>query len=243
MDERVAFFQLDGKAGADRGRERVNEAGSGAARAPAAAAAARPKLVSAASGKAAPRPAAKPPVDAGKGPVARMQSQVATAFKQEPDWKEFSMALARKVVAPALVDLSLQPQREFEASRRLTFVLWRRSPMSTRVSRCRKRSGIRLWPAVAASAGAGPVDLRELPQIPVGACRRGASAVRQRDIDEPDVVFREAHHFEHFVSHVIAPFVARHPNGAASCASGQRAARLAKSLTRSRCCWQARSRT
>ncbi len=89
MDERVAFFQLDGKAGADRGRERVNEAGSGAARAPAAAAAARPKLVSAASGKAAPRPAAKPPVDAGKGPVARMQSQVATAFKQEPDWKEF----------------------------------------------------------------------------------------------------------------------------------------------------------
>jgi methyl-accepting chemotaxis protein len=89
MDERVAFFQLDGKAAVERARERVNEAGAGAAKAAAAAAAPRPKLVTAAGSKAAARPAAKPSADAGKGPVARMQSQVATAFKQEPDWKEF----------------------------------------------------------------------------------------------------------------------------------------------------------
>jgi len=88
MDERVAFFQLDARASSDRPRERSSEAGSGAARTPAAAAApARPKLVTA--GKAAPRPAAKPSAEAAKGPVGRMQAQVATAFKQEPDWKEF----------------------------------------------------------------------------------------------------------------------------------------------------------
>jgi len=85
MDERVAFFQLDGRP-SDRPRERTSEAGSGAARAPAGAAA-RPKLVTA--GKAAPRPAAKPAAEAAKSPVGRMQAQVATAFKQEPDWKEF----------------------------------------------------------------------------------------------------------------------------------------------------------
>lgn len=89
MDERVAFFQLDGRAAGERGRERVSEPGVGAAKAPAAATAPRPKLVTAAGGKSAPRPAAKASADAGKGPVARMQSQVATAFKQEPDWKEF----------------------------------------------------------------------------------------------------------------------------------------------------------
>lgn len=40
--------------------------------------------------------------------------------------------------------------------------------------------------------------------------------------------FREAHHFEHFVSHVIAPFVAAHPNGggklriwSAGCSTGE----------------------
>jgi methyl-accepting chemotaxis protein len=89
MDERVAFFQLDGRAAGERARERVSEPGVGAAKAPAAATAPRPKLVTAAGGKSASRPAAKPSADAGKGPVARMQSQVATAFKQEPDWKEF----------------------------------------------------------------------------------------------------------------------------------------------------------
>jgi len=88
MDERVAFFQLGAKASSDRGRERVSEAASGGARAQAASPAApRPKLVTA--GKPAARPAAKPAAEAAKGPVARMQAQVATAFKQEPDWKEF----------------------------------------------------------------------------------------------------------------------------------------------------------
>jgi len=40
--------------------------------------------------------------------------------------------------------------------------------------------------------------------------------------------FREAHHFEHFVSHVIAPFIAAHPNGggrlriwSAGCSTGE----------------------
>jgi methyl-accepting chemotaxis protein len=85
MDERVAFFQLDARASSDRSRERISDAGP--AKAHAAAATARPKLVTAA--KAAPRPAARPSTEAAKGPVGRMQAQVATAFKQEPDWKEF----------------------------------------------------------------------------------------------------------------------------------------------------------
>jgi hypothetical protein len=39
--------------------------------------------------KSSPKPATKGKDEAWKGPVGRMQAMVATAFKQEPDWKEF----------------------------------------------------------------------------------------------------------------------------------------------------------
>ena len=84
MDERVAFFRIDGAA-------------TGAA-APRAETKARPMAAAAAS-KAAPAPAAKrQPVAApkraasavrGGGPVGRMQTALATAIHDDPEWKEF----------------------------------------------------------------------------------------------------------------------------------------------------------
>jgi methyl-accepting chemotaxis protein len=85
MDERVAFFQLDGTARAAPQRE---PAAVKPKPAPSAAEPARPRAV--VEPKPAPKPAAKPAIAAhAKGAVARMQSTIATAFKQEPDWKEF----------------------------------------------------------------------------------------------------------------------------------------------------------
>jgi methyl-accepting chemotaxis protein len=119
MDERVAFFQLDGGAQTVAGRQPVKAAsraaagGRGTAGAqvaeaspPQAAAVpakeqtkAQPKDQPKAPGKERPKPKvvaetdAKPTVKAKdegwKGPVGRMQAMVATAFQQEPDWKEF----------------------------------------------------------------------------------------------------------------------------------------------------------
>ena len=77
MDERVAFFKLA------VGAETVHAA-------PSAAAPQKPALAPT-RGPAAPKPAAATKAQAnGKdNPVARMQTTLATALKQEPDWKEF----------------------------------------------------------------------------------------------------------------------------------------------------------
>jgi methyl-accepting chemotaxis protein len=92
MDERVAFFQLDISAAA-RGPAMAVARVSGAT---GAAAVARPQVASAVNAPARPvanaRAANGTNAKAGggaKNPVARMRAQVATAFKQEPDWKEF----------------------------------------------------------------------------------------------------------------------------------------------------------
>jgi hypothetical protein len=68
MDERVGFFRIDGAAAAD----------TAPTPAPAKrdAQVARPAAPSRASG-------------AGRGPVGRMQASLATALKQDPEWKEF----------------------------------------------------------------------------------------------------------------------------------------------------------
>ncbi len=79
MDERVSLFQLEDEPRGGKGREAT--AGNG--KAPAG------TVAQLAAAKAAPRPVAKPKADAPRGAVAQMQSKVATAFKQEPDWKEF----------------------------------------------------------------------------------------------------------------------------------------------------------
>jgi methyl-accepting chemotaxis protein len=90
MDERVTFFQLDAAAAAG-GRSlsaKAPAAEAAKAKSPAAPAA-RPQSVNAPKAPA-PRPAANvKAADGAKNPVARMQARVATAFKEEPDWKEF----------------------------------------------------------------------------------------------------------------------------------------------------------
>ena len=73
MDERVSLFQLEEEPRGGKAREV-------AAKAPVA------KLQPV---RAAPKPVARAKSDAPRGAVAQMQSKVATAFKQEPDWKEF----------------------------------------------------------------------------------------------------------------------------------------------------------
>jgi methyl-accepting chemotaxis protein len=80
MAERVEFFRLD-------------ESASAARQAPASVQAAAP-IVSPAPIQRAPKIAAaahkgngRGPV--GRGPVGRMQSALATALKDDPDWKEF----------------------------------------------------------------------------------------------------------------------------------------------------------
>jgi hypothetical protein len=72
MSERVAFFTLD-------------ESASVAPRhVQAPAAPARPAPV-----QRAPKPATATNRSNGRGPVGRMQSALATALKDDPDWKEF----------------------------------------------------------------------------------------------------------------------------------------------------------
>jgi methyl-accepting chemotaxis protein len=80
LDDSVAFFQLDAASPVAPQREPV--AARAKPTAPAAASA-RPRAAS------APKAPAKPLPAAAKNAVARMQTTIATAFKQEPDWKEF----------------------------------------------------------------------------------------------------------------------------------------------------------
>ena len=77
MSERVAFFRLDESASAA-----PRHVSSHQAQAPAAQA--RP-----APAQRAPRTAAAPQRPNGRGPVGRLQSALATALKDDPDWKEF----------------------------------------------------------------------------------------------------------------------------------------------------------
>jgi hypothetical protein len=72
MDERVAFFRLrNGVAGDSFEADAVDE----------------PRVSRAAVSR--PKAAAPKPVAASRGPVGRMQTNLATALKQEPDWTEF----------------------------------------------------------------------------------------------------------------------------------------------------------
>jgi len=77
MDERVAFFKIE----ASETSAQNDSAGNAAPPPPPAAAPVR-------STPTKPVPAKSAPA-VGRGPVARMQATIATAFKQEPDWKEF----------------------------------------------------------------------------------------------------------------------------------------------------------
>jgi hypothetical protein len=81
MDGHVAFFKLDEAVGAER---TPRLASAPMQRVPATAA--RPQ---AAAPKRQPVPEVKRTAVAGRGPVGRMQTSLATAFKQDPDWKEF----------------------------------------------------------------------------------------------------------------------------------------------------------
>jgi methyl-accepting chemotaxis protein len=80
MDERVSLFQLEEEPRGGKGREGTATAANAAATA---------KVSQLQPARTAPKPVAKPKADAPRGAVAQMQSKVATAFKQEPDWKEF----------------------------------------------------------------------------------------------------------------------------------------------------------
>jgi methyl-accepting chemotaxis protein len=71
MNERVAFFKIEDSEASARSDAADNVA---------------PPPATATPIRSAPAKSA-PPV--GRGPVARMQTTIATAFKQEPDWKEF----------------------------------------------------------------------------------------------------------------------------------------------------------
>jgi methyl-accepting chemotaxis protein len=86
MDERVAFFQIDDVAHAGSPAETRSPAAMPPTRGPAAA----PKQQPATAPK--PAPAAKALANgsgAKSNPVARMQTTIATALKEEPEWKEF----------------------------------------------------------------------------------------------------------------------------------------------------------
>jgi methyl-accepting chemotaxis protein len=87
MDERVAFFKLA------VGAETVQAAPSTAARTSAAAAPSRgpavPKQQPVAATKKAPAAEIKQAASARGGPVGRMHAALATAVKNDPDWKEF----------------------------------------------------------------------------------------------------------------------------------------------------------
>jgi len=90
MDERVAFFRIDGAGGSEQATK------SPPAREPSQAVAAPTRGPAAKkSPVAAPKqqPAAAPKRVAaganGGGPVGRMQTALATAVNSEPDWKQF----------------------------------------------------------------------------------------------------------------------------------------------------------
>jgi methyl-accepting chemotaxis protein len=113
MDERVAFFQLESGSAAPAGSEPVkvaSRAAAGGRKVAAASVAEAPQPQAAAApakahandqgrDRSKPRPkvvgdpgtksVGKVKDEAWKGPVGRMQAMVATAFQQEPDWKEF----------------------------------------------------------------------------------------------------------------------------------------------------------
>ncbi|MGA2893981.1 MAG: methyl-accepting chemotaxis protein [Xanthobacteraceae bacterium] len=95
MQERVASFKLGADVLAAVGHrvgQDVGRVGSNGEAAPAmrSADAVRPKGAPAKAGVKPPaKAAAKTKDEALKGPVSRMQAMVATAFKREPDWKEF----------------------------------------------------------------------------------------------------------------------------------------------------------
>jgi methyl-accepting chemotaxis protein len=89
MDERVAFFKLDESATSNNGIIRTIPA----AAAPPQKAAPAPKPAASNQTPAATKPAPasqrQASAPAKGGPVAQMRSQIATAIKEDPDWKEF----------------------------------------------------------------------------------------------------------------------------------------------------------
>jgi len=95
MQERVASFKLAPYVQIEAAHHRGQEAGHATTNGKGALAmnnaqAVRQKVAPAkVAAKSSPKPATKGKDEAWKGPVGRMQAMVATAFKQEPDWKEF----------------------------------------------------------------------------------------------------------------------------------------------------------
>jgi methyl-accepting chemotaxis protein len=86
MDERVSFFRLDDDAASAEAVRTPGQPAAAAAAAPAKLKAAAPKPRAGATTAAAARPAV---AAAARGPVGRMQAALATAIKNDPDWKEF----------------------------------------------------------------------------------------------------------------------------------------------------------
>jgi chemotaxis protein methyltransferase CheR len=138
------------------------------------------------------------------------------------------MALARQTLAPAPVLAIPQSQREFEFSdadfRALAKVAYehagitlpdaKRNLVYGRLSRRLRALGLSTFEGYRKYLAEHADE--ELQQF-VNAISTNLTKF-----------FREAHHFEHFVSHVIAPFVAEHPNGggrlriwSAGCSTGE----------------------
>ncbi len=138
------------------------------------------------------------------------------------------MTLARQSLAPAPVDPTSQPQREFEFSdadfRALAKIAY-------------EHAGITL-PEAKRNLVYGRLSrrLRALGLSTFESYRKHLSEHADEELQQfvnaistnLTKFFREAHHFEHFMSHVITPFVARHPNGggklriwSAGCSTGE----------------------
>jgi hypothetical protein len=89
MNERVAGFQIGSELEAARRHAVAAASGSQPQATIAGVAATAAKTAAKASGNAAAKRAPKATGEAANGAVGRMQAMVATAFKQEPDWKDF----------------------------------------------------------------------------------------------------------------------------------------------------------
>jgi hypothetical protein len=88
MDERVSLFQID--EAADSHARRAATAAPSRPTAPPAKPQIAAKRQAMPGAKDSPAPAPKRSIDAAnRGPVSRMQTQLATAIKENPDWKEF----------------------------------------------------------------------------------------------------------------------------------------------------------
>ena len=87
MDERVAFFRIDGNAAVGAAARAAE--GAAEARQVAAGGHERRCRAEARAGREAGAGRSAPLANGGGGPVGRMQSALATAIHDDPEWKEF----------------------------------------------------------------------------------------------------------------------------------------------------------